>query len=174
MNIVGAHITTSASGTCLDVFRVSHLERPAIARSDDRWERIQVDVAKAVAGEIDVEKVVAAAGRPSILGRKFVPRVGTEIEVDNAVSKHFTVLDVYTQDRPGVLFAITNALYHLNVSIHLAKITTNVDQVLDVFYVTDAEGKKIGGAEALERIRSTLMNVLRLPGEEEAVAGAMN
>ena len=73
----------------------------------------------------------------------------------------FTVIDVFTRDRVGILFAIANALYHLDVSIHLAKITTNVDRVLDVFYVTDRVGMKIEDEESLERIRVTLLDVLR-------------
>ncbi|OFV87799.1 MAG: [protein-PII] uridylyltransferase, partial [Acidobacteria bacterium RBG_16_68_9] len=141
MNIVGAHITTSDRGMALDVFRVSHLGRAVIARSDDRWEQIQVTAGRVVGGGLDVEELVAKARRPSSLPEKVVPRVGTRVEVDNDVSEHFTVLDVYTQDRVGVLFAITNTLYHLDLSIHLAKITTNVDQVLDVFYVTDIDGR---------------------------------
>jgi len=160
MNIVTAQITTSDSGTALDVFRVSHLEHAAIATSDERWERLQIAVGKVISGELDVERLIAAAQRPSILGRKVVPRVATEVEIDNRVSHHYTVIDVYTQDRVGVLFAITNALYHLGVSIHLAKITTNVDQVLDVFYVTDLIGRKIEDAPELERIRTTLVKAL--------------
>jgi [protein-PII] uridylyltransferase len=70
------------------------------------------------------------------------------------------VLDVYTQDRVGVLFAITNTLFHLGLSIHLAKIGTNVDQVLDVFYVTDVAGKKILDAERLGHIRNEIFERL--------------
>ena len=106
-------------------------------------------------GELDVEQLVAASKRPSILGKKFVPRVPTEVEVDNDVSEHFTVLDVYTQDRVGVLFAITNTLFHLGLSIHLAKITTNVDQVLDVFYVTDAAGQEDPSTRSSSRTSAT-------------------
>ncbi len=160
MNIVGAQITTGGSGTALDVFRVSHLDRAAIARSDDRWTRIEVATAKVIAGELDVEAMVAAAGRPSVLGEKVVPHVATSVEIDNHVSEDFTVIDVYTQDRVGVLFAITNALYHLGLSIHLAKITTSVDRVFDVFYVTDARGMKIEDPDALAGIRNRLVTVL--------------
>ena len=54
---------------------------------------------------------------------------------DNAASDDFTVIEVYTKDRPGVLFTITYWLSKLDYSIHLAKISTDVDQVADVFYV---------------------------------------
>ncbi len=94
----------------------------------------------------------------------------TNVEVDNAVSDHFTVLDVYTQDRVGVLFAITSTLFHLGLSIHLAKITTNVDQVLDVFYVTDAAGQKIVDGDRLEHIRTELYRCLTTRPAPEANA----
>lgn len=167
MNIVGARITTGGSGIALDVFRVSHLDRAEIARSDDRWARIDVATAKVLAGELDVEKLVEAAARPSILGEKVVPRVGISIDIDNQVSEDFTVIDVSTRDRIGILFAIANALFHLDLRIHLAKITTTVDRVLDVFYVTDSAGRKIEDAQILSHIQETLLAALKPLAEPE-------
>ena len=161
MNILGARITTGDSGTAIDVFRVSHLDKTVGARSNERWERIQSTVRRVLAGELDVEQLVAAARRPSVLGERIVPRVGTKVEIDNEVSSDFSVIDVYTQDRVGVLFAITNALYHLGVSVHLAKITTNLDQVLDIFYVTDAAGEKIEDGTVLGRIETSVLAALK-------------
>jgi [protein-PII] uridylyltransferase len=156
MNILGASINTSRAGVALDVFRISHGEQPEAAQRPQRWERVHASLAQVLTGQVDVEQLVAGSQRSSVLSKRFVPRVGTEVEVDNDVSAHFTVLDVYTQDRVGVLFAITNTLFHLGLSIHLAKITTNVDQVLDVFYVTGADGRKIVDAEQLAHIRREL------------------
>lgn len=167
MNIVGARITTGGSGIALDVFRVSHLDRAEIARSDDRWARIDVATAKVLTGELDVEKLVEAAARPSILGEKVVPRVGTSIDIDNRVSEDFTVIDVSTRDRIGILFAIANALFHLDLRIHLAKITTTVDRVLDVFYVTDSAGRKIEDPQTLNHIEETLLAALKPLAEPE-------
>ncbi|MFQ5542669.1 MAG: hypothetical protein ACE5E2_07535, partial [Candidatus Binatia bacterium] len=58
--------------------------------------------------------------------------------------------------------------HQLGVSIHLAKISTNVDQVADVFYVTDEQGRKIQDKDRLEVIRHTLYQSL-VP-EDERVA----
>lgn len=156
MNILTASINTSARGMALDVFRISHGDQAEAAQRPERWERVQVTLARVLTGEVDVERVVAESVRPSIFATRVVPRVPTEIEIDNEVSDHFTVLDVYTQDRVGVLFSIANALFHLGLSIHIAKITTNVDQVLDVFYVTDLQGRKLTDPEGLERVRADL------------------
>jgi [protein-PII] uridylyltransferase len=170
MNILAASINTSTAGVALDIFRVSHADQAESAQRPERWERVQASLGKVLSGEVDVEQLVAAARRPSILAKRFLPRVGTNIEVDNEVSDHFTVLDVYTQDRVGVLFAITNTLFHLGLSIHLAKITTNVDQVLDVFYVTDASGKKIHDGARLERIKAELHQRLTAEDSSEVLS----
>src|SRR5262249_12788091 len=86
--------------------------------------------------------------------------VPTRVEFHNDVSADYTVVDVYAADRVGLLFTITNCLYHHWVQIHLAKITTMVHEVLDVFYVTDAEGRKIEDPAQLERLRQELVVAL--------------
>ena len=165
MNILWASIATGADGRVLDVFRVSHGENPELAQDPDRWARIGVTLEKALAGAVEDEALVAQTGkRPSYMARKYVPRVNTSIEIDNDVSDHFTVIDVYTGDRPGLLFTITNTLFHEGLSVHLAKITTNVDQVLDVFYVTDEDGRKLED-DRQQQVRRTLEAHLGEPAE---------
>ncbi|HYD50295.1 MAG TPA: hypothetical protein VEB21_18195, partial [Terriglobales bacterium] len=124
---------------------------------------------RVLAGEEDVEALVARA-EPPLRRRRYTPRAASEVEIDNDLSDHFTLLDVYSQDRVGLLFTIANALYHLDLSIHLAKITTNVDQVLDVFYVTDASDKKIVDPGRLDEIRRVLLD--RLTDEQPAAAAS--
>ena len=170
MNILTANIHTSTAGVAVDVFRISHGDHPETVTLPERWSRAEANLRQVLQGSLDVEELVART-RPRLgLPRRYTPKVPTQIEVDNQVSDHYTVLDVYTHDRVGLLFTITNTLYHLGLSIHLAKITTNVDQVLDVFYVTGPDGKKIVAPEELERIRSVLYE--RLTAEESASAEA--
>jgi [protein-PII] uridylyltransferase len=168
MNILAGRIATSRDGVALDAFRISHDEQET-ARDAERWERVERTLRRVLASEVDVEELVRRSRRPSILSRRR-RRVPTLVEIDNRVSREYTVLDVYTGDRVGVLFTITNCLYHLWLEIHLAKITTMVDQVLDVFYVTDNEGRKIEDAARLEMIRRELTRALEAEEAPAAVA----
>ncbi len=158
MNILAARIDTSRDGVALDAFRVSH-EGADATLDRERWERVEGTLRAVLAGEQDVEALVNRTRKPSLLDRKRRP-VATRVEIDDAASSQYTVLDVYAADRVGLLFTITNCLFHLGVRIHLAKITTMVDEVLDVFYLTDREGRKIEEPQRLALIREGVLHAL--------------
>jgi [protein-PII] uridylyltransferase len=172
MNILTASINTSLDGVALDVFRISHGDSPEVAMRPARWERIQESLQQVLSDHLDVETLVEQSRPASILGKKWVPRVPTKIEIDNDVSAHYTVLDIYTQDRVGLLFTITSTLYRLGLSIHIAKISTNVDQVLDVFYVTDTQGAKLTDGAQLARTKEQLAQRLAVTEEQPAEQAA--
>jgi [protein-PII] uridylyltransferase len=169
LNILTARIATSSDGIALDAFRLTRPgDDPAL--DPERWERLEGTLRDVLRGTVDVESLVQASMRPWSV-RKPRRRVPTTIEIDNDVSEAYTVLDVTTGDRVGLLFTITNCLYHLWVQIHLAKVTTMVTQALDAFYVTDHEGRKIEDPARLDEIRTALIAVLE-PDAAPAAAGA--
>ena len=97
-------------------------------------------------------------------------RLSTEVTVDNRSSEQFTVIDVFTQDRVGLLFTITHTLFRLGLLIHLARISTNADQALDVFYVSDREGRKLTDLAVMRELRETLLLKLAENPEEGQAA----
>jgi len=148
LNIAGARITTSREGIALDVFRLSHAERSELVMDADTWTRVYARLGAVLRGERTMEDMLRAATPPSYLNRH-KSRIPTEVTVDNTDSPRYTVIDITAPDRMGLLFTITYALFQLGLEIHLAKITTNVDQVLDVFYVTDHRGEKVPDPESV-------------------------
>lgn len=171
LNILSARITTRDDGIALDVFRVSHLGGAgAIAMEEDRWPRVERDLERVLSGEQQIAALVAEAQKIHFGARKFVRRVATEVTIDNRSSEEFTVIDVFTQDRVGLLFAITHTLFELGMRIHLARISTNADQALDVFYISDGEGNKITELERMRSIKAALLE--RLEGKPRAVAAS--
>ena len=95
-----------------------------------------------------MEEMLRLVQAPSLLIKRNL-RIPTEVTVDNESSAYYTLVDVTAPDRMGFLFSVTYALFQLDLQIHLAKITTNVDQVLDVFYVTERNGQKVVEPQAL-------------------------
>ena len=174
LNVVSARIATGADGTVLDDFRISHTERRELVLEDRLWTRVRETLEGALRGEVDVEALVQQSRRPTLLAkrRRGLQELRTGVAVDNGVSRDYTVLDVYAGDRIGLLFTITRCLYHLGLRIYLAKITTTIDQVLDVFYVTDANGANVEDPARLEAVTTGLTTALLEDAAAAPVAGA--
>ena len=169
LSISGAHAATGAKGLAVDVFRIAHTVDAELACSDDRWDAVVAQVGRVLDGSIEVADVVANATRPSVLDQRGAPRVVTEVVVDNDTSPDFTIIDVSTTDRLGVLYAMTSALLRLGLRIHLAKITTSVDRVLDVFYVSDEGGAKVS-EDSVDRVRDAILHALQPLVESETAS----
>ena len=171
LDILNARIFTATDGRILDVFRVSHHGKSETVMSESKWAKFRSTLEGVLAGEIDVARLVASSGTSTLL-QKRMPKVVTTIQIDNEAAEDFTIVEVFTADRIGVLFAITYTLHQLGLSIHVAKISTNVDQVADVFYVTDESGAKIEEPARLEQIKRTLY--LNLAPQDESRAESVH
>ena len=148
LNVASARISTSRDGIALDVFRVSHLGRAEVVMDTELWARLQTRLEAVLRGQRTLEDLLQTIRSPSYLKKRY-GRIPTEVTVDNDGSPVYTVIDVTAPDQTGFLFRVTAALFQLGLLIHLAKITTNVNQVLDVFYVTDSRGGKIDAPDQL-------------------------
>lgn len=165
LDILNARIFTASDGRILDVFRISHHGRPELVTGEQKWAKFRATLEGVLDGKVDVERLVDGP-KSSLFLRKRVPKVGTAVNIDNEASDDFTIIEVFTEDRIGVLFTITYSLYRLGLSIHVAKISTNVDQVADIFYVTDQAGKKIDQPNQVDAVRQFMLQTLAPPPNE--------
>jgi [protein-PII] uridylyltransferase len=75
---------------------------------------------------------------------------------DNESSSRSTILEVFADDSPGLLYALARAIFDAGLSVKAAKIGTYLDQVVDAFHVTDTAGRKITDPDRLAAIRGAL------------------
>jgi [protein-PII] uridylyltransferase len=155
LNILNARIFTSNDGRILDIFRISHAGRPEVVMAAARWSKFRDNLNEVLSDSIDVARLVAVSHKSALL-QKRAPKVSTVIQIDNEASEQFNIVEVFTDDRIGVLFDIAHELHQLGLSIHVAKISTAVDQVADVFYVADRSGVKVTEPDRLEQIKDSL------------------
>jgi [protein-PII] uridylyltransferase len=83
-----------------------------------------------------------------------------EVRIDNNASDRCTLIEVFTFDRTGLLYELARKLHEMKLVIHHAKIGTSVDQVVDVFYVTDRQGRKVLSERRLDDLRAELFKVI--------------
>ena len=84
-----------------------------------------------------------------------------KVIIDNESSDFFTIIEVYTHDFPGLLYKLTDTLFRCKLDIWVAKIATKVDQGVDVFYVRDFDGQKVGEADQVAAIKEAIRAVLK-------------
>jgi len=82
------------------------------------------------------------------------------VEIDNSTADRATIVEVFADDRPGLLYSIAKTLFELDLSIRSAKISTSLDQVADAFYVTDKGGAKVTDVARLESIKKRLLEAI--------------
>jgi [protein-PII] uridylyltransferase len=168
-NISGAHVSTTRDGFALDTFL---LAREFEQDEDElrRARRIAETIARLLKGEIRLGALMAK--RRERRDRIDAFKVAPEVIVDNAISNHFTVIEVSGLDRPGLLFELTSTLSDLNLDITSAHVTTFGEKAVDVFYVTDLTNKKITSPQRNKAIRDRLLAVLGVDAPTQAEAGS--
>jgi [protein-PII] uridylyltransferase len=158
--ILSAEINTLPEGLVLDRFYVHDADFPGPPPE----ERITQVSRSLVAALKD------SSGRSPTFTRRFqdqqeakpkaINHLPTRVNIDNNTADTFTILAMFAYDRLGLLYTITRTLFELGLSVSRAKIGTHLDQVVDVFYVTDQAGSKITDDERLEEIRRRLMEAI--------------
>lgn len=159
INILGAQIHTSSNGKALDILQVNSSSGTVID-DGNRWKRVEDDMRDVLEGKVQVDTLVAKRRVPSQFIAKVKPRFPSRVDIDNEVSEQYTVLDIYTHDKVGLLYSITSTLTSLGYYIGVSKISTKVDQVADVFYIRDIFGQKITSEEKLEELRQRLLDAV--------------
>ena len=152
LRILDAQILTRQDGIIVDTFQVADPDYKG-APPRDRQESIGAMICAVLKGQEQIDEVLRRGTRLSSGRSMPTMRQPTEVRVDNETSDRYTILDVFADDRQGLLYVITNALFTQGLSVHAARISTRLDQVADVFYVTDAKGQKIEDLAQIERIR---------------------
>jgi [protein-PII] uridylyltransferase len=132
-NVVDARTYTSKDGWATAVFWLQDSEGHPYEVA--RLPRLRSMMEKTLKGEV-------------------VARFPTHITFDNEGSEIYTIIEVDTRDRPGLLYDLTRTLAANNIYIASAVIATFGAQVVDSFYVKDMFGLKLhtaGKQDALER-----------------------
>ncbi len=137
-NVVDARTYTSSDGYATPVFWIQDSDgHPYDA---DRLPRLRSMIEKTLLGEVQPRKSLADKDKLRKRDRAF--RVPTQITFDNDGSEIYTIIEVDTRDRPGLLYDLARTLSESNVYIASAVIATYGEQVVDTFYVKDMFGLK--------------------------------
>lgn len=139
INILSASITTTKDGMAFDSFVLQNNQGKAI-ESKHRLDRIEQTLVSVLKGKTWPEALLSNVLPAFVSPSPF--RVPVAIEVDNSF-EGFTILEITSLDRVGLLFTITREVERQGLQIRTAKIATYGERAVDVFYLRDMFGLKL-------------------------------
>ncbi|HVY91699.1 MAG TPA: hypothetical protein VHA14_03080, partial [Bryobacteraceae bacterium] len=143
LNILRAEAFSNARGRVIDTFAFAD-EHRTLDLNPDEVQQVIRTVIKAVRGEITMEHLLER--RPRV---KPDARVLAEARVtyNNGASPTSTLVELLTQDRPGLLCDIASVISKSGANIEVVLVDTEARKAIDVFYVTRG-GLKLSDADA--------------------------
>lgn len=146
LTVVKAQIFTWNDGTVVDVLSVRPTDSLGFSEKD--WQGLNNNLDLAISHRLGLghriyRKLLSSYGRK----RELVSKVEPRVVIDNTSSDSYSVVEVYAADLPGLLYHITQTLADFGLNIYKAYIATEVEQLIDVFYVVDSQGHKLVDAD---------------------------
>jgi [protein-PII] uridylyltransferase len=130
LNIVSGKIFTGRRGSVIDKITVSNWK-------DLWWDGFEEDLSEGLRGVITEGKPLNVISRPVRTESPF----SIFVELDNEVSEEYTLVEIFSPDRLGLLYDISNVMYLNGVNIISARINTDRGQAQDIFYVQSEKHK---------------------------------
>ncbi len=155
-NVVDARTYTSSDGYATAVFWVQDAEGHPYESA--RLPRLRTMIEKTLHGTVLPRK--SLVDRDKMKKREKAFKVPTSITFDNEGSDIYTIIEVDTRDRPGLLYDLTRTLAEANVYIASAVIATYGEQVVDTFYVKDMFGLKFHAASKQKTLEAKLRDAI--------------
>jgi len=163
INILSADIFTRGDNLALDVFRVSSRTFEPISEAKD-MARVEARVAESLKVEdYDFTPLLERDSRLRTYRISQDADLPTKIVISEFSHPNYTLVDIQTPDRLGLLYDILRAFGEAGVNIEFSRITTELDVAIDSFYVTGKDGKKLGDPAAVTRLTRLLKRASMRP-----------
>ncbi len=155
--VLNARVCTWHNGTVVDVLQVkSTIDN---TYEGQNWEKLEKELHLAVRNRLGLEYRLSQrfADRRTV-NLPVQKRSRAQVKIDNQGSERFTIIEIYADNRFGLLYDITRTLSDFGLNISRAKIGTSGDQLVDVFYVQDENRDKLREKDLIAEIRNSLLH----------------
>lgn len=156
LSVMDARIITSRSNFSLDTYIVLDEDGSPLGDDPYRISVIQETLEKALENPLVYPQLV----NQHIPRQRKNFRTNTHIKIHDSQRHHYSILEVNTLDRPGLLAQIGRFLSHQKISVLNARITTLGERADDIFFIVDQEGKAFADSDAGTKLATELCQTL--------------
>ena len=157
LNILSADIFSRGDQAVLGIFRVCDLKERPVTTQRDR-DLVEKTLGQALEVEtFEFGSLIDQARRNLQRKRLHELEFPTGIAIDNKAHPSYTLIQIETPDRIGLLHDLLTALGNEGVDIALSRISTQKGAAIDTFYVRDSNGRgKVTDANRIATIQHRL------------------
>jgi [protein-PII] uridylyltransferase len=161
LNILSADIFPREDHAVLAIFRVCDMKERAVTEKRDR-DLVENTLSRALEVETFEFGTLLDQARRGLQRRRVQElEFPTGIAIDNKAHPGYTLIQIETSDRVGLLYDLLSALGHEGVKICLSRISTQKGAAIDTFYVNDATtGGKITDSNRIAGLQSGLHAII--------------
>ena len=161
LNILAARIFTRADDIALDTFHVTDARTGGLP-DPEQSRQFQEILSRLLRGEeVELRTLIARHRRLRPLYQAYEGEpIPTQVRFDNETSDAYTLVEIETEDRVGLLYDITHLLAEAELNIASAVICTERGAAIDTFSVTDRHGQKWTDTAAQQRLARRLRKLL--------------
>ncbi len=160
LNILNAAVYTRADDIVLDAFRVCTTRFEAATHPRD-IKQVETTLQRALTEEdYDIEERIARFKEKQPPAEPLPERFPQKIIINNDLSSEFTVVEIQTADRMGLLYDILHVFSEKKINLSLAKIATEKGAAIDTFYVLNHLDEKIKDEEVIAGLKKSFERLL--------------
>ena len=130
LNIVHGRIYTGKNGIVIDKIAISNWK-------DIWWDGLERDIAAGLEDAVMKRLEIPLAGQT----RETHGLFDAFVEIDNESSDHYTLIEIFSPDRIGLLYDISRIFYQKGAGVVSARINTEAGLAQDIFSVRSGDGK---------------------------------
>jgi [protein-PII] uridylyltransferase len=153
LDITKAEAFSNASGVLLDMFVFADPKR-VLQQNPSETDRLSDLIQRLALGKADGHRLMKSSGSADVARKKTAL---PSIQFDSEACPRATLIEVQTQDRPGLLYNLATVFSSNACNIDVVLVDTKGHRAIDVFYVAH-EGRKLS-PDMQARLKEKLLAV---------------
>jgi len=158
IKVLSANIFTLKNGLAFDTYEVTN---PVdLFRESERWEKIYGDITLALEDRLPLDELIDRKGKSEMGARRYMGPKTKKVRINNEISDFFTAIEITSEARIGLLYDSAKKIFSLGLDIRFAKINSDQEKIMGVFYVRDSEGQKVHDKDRIAEIQQVMLDIM--------------
>ena len=157
-NVIEAKVFTLKSGMVMDILYLRDINHGMLDKIY-HFPKLESNLYSVINNQLSVDVKIKKEKKKYYRSNLF--NINNKIFIDNNMSDQYTILEISSFDRVGLIYDLTKKLYELKLKIISAKILSLGYGTNDIFYIQDLKGNKIISKDKINKLKTSIKFLLK-------------